>query len=62
MLIGELVAWELISDTVQQNAIPSASAKGTIKMIQTGPAEAQWYSNFDAGQNAFKEGEYFMSY
>lgn len=59
MLIAELVSYELIQNTVRQAAIPSSSAKGPIKLLKTGPAEAQWYSNYEAGQNAFKAGGVF---
>lgn len=59
MLIAELVAYQLIQDTISQNAVPGASSMGSQKRIKTGPAEAEWYSNFDAGKDAFKEGGVF---
>lgn len=59
MLIAELVAYQLIQDTVSQNAVPSSTSMGVQKKIKTGPAEAEWYSNFDAGANAFAPGGVF---
>lgn len=60
MLIAELVAYQLIQDTVSQStASSSSSSTGGQKKIKTGPAEAEWYPNSAAGSSAFGEGGVF---